>query len=105
MRRELSKLNHDERQILTTDYTDGHGYILEVTDDLLVREPGASIRDITYGVIGAMMCIIRLPGFLEKVYERAMLIALRRLHDAVPQASVPVYYHGVQVETTTLTYS
>jgi GxxExxY protein len=77
--------------------TDG---ITEELDELLVRERGLVYGDLTYGVIGAAMKVHNTlgAGFLEKVYERAMLVALTEAGiEAQPQAPLPVYYHGVLV--------
>lgn len=72
----------------------------EQLEDLLVRERGFLYGDLTYAIIGAAMDAHNTlgPGFLEKVYERAMLVALGESGiEAIPQAAVPVYYHGVLV--------
>jgi len=53
------------------------------------------INDITYGIRGAVFEVNRVlgPGFLEKVYENAVLIELRaRGYKAESQVPIKVYY-------------
>jgi len=53
------------------------------------------INDITYGIRGAVFEVNRVlgPGFLEKVYENALLIELRaRGYTAENQVPIKVYY-------------
>jgi len=53
------------------------------------------VNDITYGIRGALFEVHRIlgPGFLEKVYENALLIELRaRGHTAESQVPIKVYY-------------
>ena len=53
------------------------------------------INDITYGIRGAVFEVNRVlgPGFLEKVYENALLIELRaRGYTAESQVPIKVYY-------------
>jgi GxxExxY protein len=82
---------------MTQMNTDELGVELE---EILVRERGFLYGDLTYSVIGAAMNVHSTlgPGFLEKVYERALVVALGEAGiEAVPQAPVPVHYHGVLV--------
>lgn len=54
-------------------------------------------NDITYGIRGAVFEVNRVlgPGFLEKVYENALLIELRaRGYEAESQIPIQVYYKG-----------
>ena len=58
------------------------------------------LEDITGQIIGAAIEVHRTlgPGFLESVYEAALVIELR--HRAIPfvrQLAVPVVYRGVEV--------
>src|SRR5438128_1415319 len=72
----------------------------EELDEVLVRERGLVYGDLTYKVIGAAMEVHNTlgPGFLEKVYERALIVELTEAGIvALPQAPLPVYYHGVLV--------
>ncbi len=53
------------------------------------------VNDITYGIRGAVFEVNRVlgPGFLEKVYENALLIELRsRGYTAESQVPIKVYY-------------
>ena len=53
------------------------------------------VNDITYGIRGAVFEVNRVlgPGFLEKVYENALLIELRaRGFKAENQVPIKVYY-------------
>ena len=53
------------------------------------------INDITYGIRGAVFEVHRVlgPGFLEKVYENALLVELRvRGYEAENQVPIKVYY-------------
>ncbi len=53
------------------------------------------INDITYGIRGAVFEVHRVlgPGFLEKVYENALLVELRaRGYTAESQVPIKVYY-------------
>ncbi len=53
------------------------------------------VNDITYGIRGAIFEVNRVlgPGFLEKVYENALLIELRaRGYKAESQVPIKVYY-------------
>ena len=55
------------------------------------------INDITYKINGAIYEVNRVlgPGFLEKVYENALLIELRELGLKVTsQSPIDVYYKG-----------
>ena len=61
---------------------------------------GAKFGDVTGEVIKAFYTVYNALGygFLEKVYENAMVIEIRRLGlDVVAQASIDVYYGGAQV--------
>ena len=54
-----------------------------------------NVNDITYGIRGAAFEVNRVlgPGFLEKVYENALLIELRaRGYTAESQVPIKVYY-------------
>ncbi len=54
-----------------------------------------NVNDITYGIRGAIFEVNRVlgPGFLEKVYENALLIELRtRGYKAESQVPIKVYY-------------
>ena len=56
--------------------------------------------DVTAKIIEAFYTVYNALGygFLEKVYENAMVIEMRGLGlDVVPQAAIEVYYAGVQV--------
>jgi len=53
------------------------------------------VNDITYGIRGAIFEVNRVlgPGFLEKVFENALLIELRsRGYTAESQVPIKVYY-------------
>ena len=70
--------------ILTTDYTDE-------TDQQMIHE------DTSGKIIGAAMEVLNelKPGLDEKLYERALIIELRRRgHVLSVQRSFPVCYHG-----------
>jgi GxxExxY protein len=72
----------------------------ESPDELLVRERGLLLGDLTYRVIGAAMTVHNTlgVGFLEKVYERALLVELRDCGIlAVQQAAIEIYYRGTLV--------
>jgi GxxExxY protein len=59
-----------------------------------------NINDLTYKVIGCAYKVHNTlgPGFLEKVYENALIIELRKLGIyARQQAKLPVLYEGEQV--------
>jgi len=59
-----------------------------------------NINDLTYKVIGSAYKVHNIlgPGFLEKVYENALLIELRKLGIyARQQVKLPVLYEGQQV--------
>jgi len=54
-----------------------------------------NVNDITYGIRGAIFEVNRVlgPGFLEKVYENALLIEIRsRGYKAESQVPIKVYY-------------
>jgi len=59
-----------------------------------------SINDLTFKVIGSAYKVHNIlgPGFLEKVYENALIIELRKrgIH-ARQQVKLPVLYEGEQV--------
>jgi len=58
------------------------------------------INDLTYKVIGSAYKVHNIlgPGFLEKVYENALIIELRKLGIyARQQVKLPVLYEGQQV--------
>jgi GxxExxY protein len=60
----------------------------------------AKHRDITELIIKAFYNVYNVLGygFLEKVYENAMVLELRKLGlDVVPQAAIRVYYDGQRV--------
>jgi GxxExxY protein len=58
------------------------------------------INELTYGINGAVFEVNRIlgPGFLEKVYENALLLELKR-RELLAQNQVPikVYYKGESV--------
>ena len=59
-----------------------------------------NINDLTYKVIGSAYKVhnVLVPGFLEKVYENALLIELRKLGiHARQQVKLPVLYEGQRV--------
>ena len=59
-----------------------------------------NINDLTYNVIGCAYKVHNVlgPGFLEKVYENALIIELRKLRiHARQQVRLPVLYEGEQV--------
>ena len=59
-----------------------------------------NINDLTYKVIGSAYKVHNIlgPGFLEKVYENALIIELRKLGIyARQQVKLPVLYEGQQV--------
>ena len=54
-------------------------------------------KDLSYRIIGLAMEVHRKlgPGFLEKVYENAMVVLLKREHiPAVQQAPITVHFEG-----------
>ena len=60
----------------------------------------AKHRDITELIIKAFYAVYNALGygFLEKVYENAMVLELRKLGlEVVPQASIRVYYDGQRI--------
>ena len=57
-------------------------------------------RDLSYRVVGAALAVHRElgPGFIEAIYEEALVIELERRGIGVArQVSVPVVFRGVQV--------
>jgi GxxExxY protein len=59
-----------------------------------------NINDLTYKVIGSAYKVHNTlgPGFLEKVYENALILELRKLGiHARQQVKLPVLYEGQQV--------
>lgn len=55
---------------------------------------------LTHAIIGAAYQVHQVlgAGFLEKVYENALVIELRKRGlDVRPQFPIPVYYDGIQV--------
>jgi GxxExxY protein len=59
-----------------------------------------NINDLTYKVIGSAYKVHNVlgPGFLEKVYENALVLELKRLGiHARQQVKLPVVYEGQQV--------
>ena len=59
-----------------------------------------NINDLTYKVIGSAYNVHNIlgPGFLEKVYENALIIELKKLGIyARQQVKLPVLYEGQQV--------
>jgi GxxExxY protein len=59
-----------------------------------------NINELTYQVIGSAYKVHNVlgPGFLEKVYENALIIELRKLGiHARQQVKLPVLYEGQQV--------
>jgi GxxExxY protein len=64
-----------------------------------VREMGQELihKDLTEAIIGAAMTVLNTlkPGLDEKLYERALVIELRKRGHAVdPQREFPVQYDG-----------
>jgi GxxExxY protein len=62
-----------------------------------------NINDLTYKVIGSAYKVHNVlgPGFLEKVYENALILELRKLGiHARQQVKLPVLYEGQQVGST-----
>ena len=58
------------------------------------------INDLTYKVIGCAYKVHNVlgPGFLEKVYENALKLELKKLGiDVRQQVKLPVWYEGQQV--------
>ena len=65
-----------------------------------IKRMPAKHKDITELIIKAFYTVYNTLGygFLEKVYENAMLIELRKLGlKVVPQAEIVVYYNGNEV--------
>jgi GxxExxY protein len=61
---------------------------------------GMSLRELTYKINGAIFDVHRIlgEGFLEKIYENALLIELRTQGlQAESQVPVPVFYKGHMV--------
>jgi len=59
-------------------------------------------RELTNQILQAFFAVYKTlgPGFLEKVYENALLLELRSQGVQVEQqVAIPVYYKGVQVGT------
>ena len=57
-------------------------------------------KELSESIIGAAMTVLNVlkPGLDEKLYERAMVIELRkRGHKVDQQVEFPVYYDGVQI--------
>ena len=57
-------------------------------------------KELSESIIGAAMTVLNVlkPGLDEKLYERAMVIELRkRGHKVDQQTEFPVYYDGVQI--------
>jgi GxxExxY protein len=58
--------------------------------------------ELSESIIGAAMTVLNTlkPGLDEKLYERALVIELKkRGHEARPQLEYPVYYDGQQIGT------
>jgi GxxExxY protein len=79
------------------------GYVLENG-----RSEGATVSEnlihgaLTHRIIGAAMAVLNTlkPGLDEKIYERALIIELRKRGHAVdPQRQHEVYYDGERVGT------
>ncbi len=65
-----------------------------------MRELGAEVEQLAYGVIGAAIEVHRMlgPGFLESVYEGALCVELQlRRIPFICQAMVAVNYKGCMV--------
>jgi GxxExxY protein len=59
-----------------------------------------NINDLTYNVIGSAYKVHNVlgPGFLEKVYENALILELKKLGiNARQQVKLPVLYEGQRV--------
>ena len=59
-------------------------------------------KDLSEAIIGAAMAVLNTlrPGLDEKLYERALVIELRKLgHQAEPQRQYPVFYDGQHIGT------
>lgn len=59
-------------------------------------------EELTREIIGASFAVHGAlgPGFVEKVYEKALIHELRKRHLQVDsQVDVPIYYEGVEVHT------
>ena len=58
--------------------------------------------EVSESIIGAAMTVLNTlkPGLDEKLYERALVIELKkRGHEARPQLEYPVHYDGQQIGT------
>jgi GxxExxY protein len=65
--------------------------------ELLAREKGLIEGELCYQIVGAAMDVHNTlgPGFLEKVYENALMVAFRQSGvAAIQQAGVEVSYRG-----------
>jgi GxxExxY protein len=72
----------------------------EDTDERESAQMDARLADVTGQVINAFYTVYNALGygFLEKVYENAMVIELRRLGlDVMPQTCIDVYYEGMRI--------
>ncbi len=83
--------------LTTTDYTDFSDY-RKRKDNKIENFPH---KELTYQIIGAAMEAHKElgPGFLEKVYENALIVELtevRRIPTEV-QKSVPLFYKGKRI--------
>jgi GxxExxY protein len=65
-------------------------------------EPEFIHKELSQSIIGAAMTVLNTlkPGLDEKLYERALIIELRkRGHKIEPQRALPVHYDGVGIGT------
>jgi GxxExxY protein len=64
--------------------------------------PEIAHKDLSESIIGSAMTVLNAlkPGLDEKIYERALVIELRkRGHQVEQQKEFPVFYDGVRVGT------
>jgi len=80
----------------TTDYADFSDYIKRKN-----KRENFPLKELTYQIIGAAMEVHKElgPGFLEKVYEKALIIELTEAR-GMPievQKSIPLFYKGERI--------
>ncbi len=93
--------NEEDKRVrgmsITTDYTDFSDYRRKRKDE---RE-NFPHKELTYQIIGAAMEVHKElgPGFLEKVYENALIVELTEVR-GIPtevQKSIPLFYKGKRI--------